>query len=357
MTNVSRRVASLPPEKRALLERALLKQRASSIADQAIPQRDVDVPCGLSSAQERLWFLHQMNPDNAAYIIFRVWRVVGALDIAALRKALDTIVARHQVLRTTFEMRGDIPVQVVGETRPVELTISDMSRLSRAERERKVHDQMVAEARRPFDLTKDLMLRGALMRLGGQEHVLALIMHHIASDGWSVGVFNDELASLYKSFVEGIGATPPSPPIQYSDYAQWQRSHLKGDVLEAQVSYWRQQLEGAPPTVELPTDHPRPASPSFDGGKHPLSISSKLTHALVGLSRDQSVTLFMTMLAAFQTLLYRYSGQEDLTVGSPIAGRTRAETERLVGLFASVLLLRTDLSGPTHLQRAARSSA
>ena len=354
MTNVSQRIASLPPEKRALLERALLKQRASSAADQAIPRRDEDGPCRMSSAQERVWFLHQMYPDNAAYNLFRVWRMEGSLDVAALKKALDTIVVRHQVLRTTFEMRGDVPVQVVGETRPVELTSSDMSGIPKAKREQKARDRMVAEARRPFDLARDLMLRGALIRLGEHEHLLAVTMHHIAFDGWSLGVLNDELAALYKSFVEGSDSAPPPPPIQYTDYAQWQRSHFKGGVLESQVSYWRRQLAGAPP-VEMPTDHTRPAFPSFRGGKHHLLISRKLTDALSALSKQEGVTLFMTLLSAFQTLLYRYSGQEDVSVGSAIAGRSRTQTERLVGLFANILVLRTDLSGrPTFRELLAR---
>ena len=275
MTDMGQRIASLPPEKRALLERALLEQRSPSVADLAIPRRDVDAPRRLSPAQERLWFLYQMYPDNAAYVLFRIWRLRGTLDIGALRKALDTIVTRHTVLRTTYEMQGDMPVQVVGDTRSVEFTISDIPDLPSAERERIVRERMIAETRRPFDLTRDLMMRCALLRLSENEHLLAFIMHHIASDGWSLGVLNDELATLYRSFVEGSDSVPPPPPIQYSDYAQWQRTYFKADALESQVSYWRRQLAGAPPAIELPTDYPRPATPAFRGRKHPLSITRR----------------------------------------------------------------------------------
>ena len=211
------------------------------------------------------------------------------------------------------------------------------------------------EAQRPFDLSRDLMLRGRLIRLDQEEQVLLLTMHHIISDGWSMGILFKELSALYEAFCTGKPARLPELPVQYADYAEWQREWLQGEVLESQLGYWKQQLEGAPQVLELPTDRPRPALQTYRGGRRSRTLSRELSEELKRLSRSEGVTLFMTLLAAFQTLLYRYTGQEEMLVGTPIAGRSREETEGLIGFFVNTLVLRTDLSGhPTFRELLAR---
>ena len=271
--------------------------------------------------------------------------VRGPLDVAALRQALEAIIARHEVLRTTFVAEDGNPVQVIGEPRAVPLSVSELDILPEAEREAELYRQLAREVRRPFDLARDVMLRGALYRLRPAEHVLLLTMHHIASDAWSMGVLLRELGALYRAFATHEPPSLPALPIQYADYAVWQRHWLQGKILEKQLTYWKQQLGNAPPVLELPTDRPRPAVQSYRGSRHPLVVSPTVTDGLKALSRQEGVTLFMTLLAAWQLLLHRYTGQADISVGSPIAGRTRVETEPLIGFFVNTVVLRTDVSG------------
>jgi hypothetical protein len=234
---------------------------------------------------------------------------------------------------------------VIGEARSVSLPVQELSRLGEQEREAAAAEVIAREAQAGFDLESGPLVRARLLRLGAEEHVLLLTMHHIVSDGWSIGVLVRELSALYTAYAEGQGSPLAELAIQYADYAVWQREWLQGEVLQEQLQYWREQLQGAPAVLELPTDHPRPAMQSFRGGQQQVTLSAAVAAGLKELSRREGVTLYMTLLAAWQVLLARYSGQEEVVVGSPIAGRTRGETEGLIGLFVNTLVLRSDLSG------------
>jgi amino acid adenylation domain-containing protein len=345
MSDLRQRIANLSPEKRALFDQLLMQQTAAGTKGQAIPRRDASAPCSLSFAQQRLWFLDQFEPDSPLYNVAKAFMIRGALDVTALRQALEAIIARHEALRTTFVAEDGNPVQVIGEPGAVPLSVSELSALPDAERESELHRQLTREVRRPFDLAHGVMLRGALYRLSPEEHVLLLTMHHIASDAWSMGVLLRELGALYGAFATHEPPSLPALPIQYADYAVWQRHWLQGKALEKQLAYWRQQLGDVPHLLELPTDRPRPAVQSYRGSRHPLVVSPTVTDQLKTLSRQEGITLFMTLLAAWQLLLHRYTGQADISVGSPTAGRTRVETEPLIGFFVNTVVLRTDVSG------------
>ncbi|MBA3356383.1 MAG: amino acid adenylation domain-containing protein, partial [Pyrinomonadaceae bacterium] len=305
--------------------------------------RDGNLP--LSFAQQRLWFLDQLEPNSSFYNMPQAIRMSGPLDTQALRKTLTAIAARHESLRTSFTMTDGDPVQVIAPAMSVELPVVDLSDLSESEREAEARRLATEEARRPFDLEHGPLLRATLLRLFEEEHVLLLNMHHIVSDGWSMGVLFRELGTLYQAFSIGNPSPLPELPIQYGDYAVWQREWLAGERLEQQLSYWKEQLSGAPPILNLPADHPRPAAQSYRGTRQSVRLSKKVTERLKALTQQEGSTLFTTMLAAFQTLLMRYTGQEDIVVGSAIAGRGRAEVEGLIGFFVNTLVLRTDLSG------------
>ncbi len=298
----------------------------------------------LSYAQQRLWFLDQWEPGGAAYNLPVAYRLEGALDEAALEQSLDEIVHRHQALRTTFETVNGHPIQVIAPDLDVKLRVVELCELPETEREAEVRRMIDAEAQQPFNLREGPLLRATLLRLGEREHVLLLTMHHIVSDGWSMGIFVRELMAFYRRFSTGEGAPLPELPVQYKDFAVWQREWLRGEVLETQLGYWKQQLDKAPALLELATDRPRPAVQSFRGARQPLVLPTALTETLESLSRQEGVTLFMTLLAAFKTLLHRYTGQGDIVVGSPIANRNRAEIEGLIGFFVNSLAMRTDLS-------------
>ena len=298
-----------------------------------------------SFAQQRLWLLDQIEPASTVYNIPLVLRLRGELKLAALQTALEAIVQRHEPLRTTFGAPEVQPVQFIALRVPVELPLVNLSELPASQREAEAMRLCEQEAQQPFDLTRDAMLRARLLRLSGSEHLLSLTMHHIASDGWSVGVLFRELAALYQAFCHGQPSPLPELAIQYADFAVWQRQWLQADELERQLGYWRQQLAGAPAALELPTDRPRPAMQGYRGAIAARALPASLTQPLTELSHREGATLFMTLLAAFQTLLYRYSGQEDILVGSPIAGRNQAEIEGLIGFFVNTLVLRADLSG------------
>jgi amino acid adenylation domain-containing protein len=305
--------------------------------------RDREMP--LSFAQERLWFLHQLEPDSPAYNIPKAVRLSGALNIAALQKSLATIVSRHETLRTTFRAVDGIPRQVISKKRSIELGMIDLSEWPRSEREPELQRLIREKASLPFNLCSDLMLRATLMRLEEDEHVLLLIMHHIASDGWSIANFCREAAVLYEAFCSGRPSPLPELGIQYADFAVWERDRLQGGILEKELSYWRQQLRGAPAVLKLPTERQRTTAKTVPGAKEFFVLSAGLTQHLKALSLDGGATLFMTLLASFQILLYRYTKQHDIVVGTPIAGRNQSEVEDLIGFFVNGLLLRTDLSG------------
>ena len=304
--------------------------------------RDRALP--LSFAQQRLWFLDQLEPNNPLYVP-RAIRMNGVLHVEALERALNGIVRRHELLRTTYGLLGDQPVQVIAPELTIKLHVMDLSTLSGPARETEARRIADEEAAKPFNLAKDPIMRAALLRLDAQDHVLLLNTHHIASDGWSTGVLLNDLAALYEASLEGKPAELPELPIQYADYAVWQRNWLQGEVLEKQLAYWRTQLDGAPPVLSLPTDRPRPAVQMFRGAVQNVVLPKNVADGIRILSRQQGVTLFMTMLAAFQSLLLYYIEQPDIVVGTDVANRTNVQTEALIGFFVNLLILRTDLSG------------
>ncbi|HEY0514845.1 MAG TPA: amino acid adenylation domain-containing protein, partial [Thermoanaerobaculia bacterium] len=316
----------------------------------------------LSFAQARLWFLDQLEPGSL-YNIPAMFQMEGEIDVAALTGALAEIVRRHETLRTRFVRIGDEPVQ---EIRPAAadlragaaLPLIDLSALPSGQRSRESGRLAVEEARRPFDLSRGPLARFALVRLAKEEHALFLSMHHIVSDGWSIGVLTRELGTLYAGL--SAGAPPPLPemPVQYADFAVWQREWLRGEALERQLAHWRHRLAGAPTALELATDRPHPVAQSFRGGAVELRLGTEVTRALRELGRQGEATLFMTSLAAFEILLHRYTGQSDLLVGTPAAGRGRIELEGLIGFFVNTLVLRADLAGdPTVLELLGRARA
>ncbi|HTG36419.1 MAG TPA: condensation domain-containing protein, partial [Thermoanaerobaculia bacterium] len=299
----------------------------------------------LSFAQQRLWFLDQLEPGRATYNVPVALRVSGPLDSVVLTAVLTEIARRHEGLRTTFPMVEGEPEQRVHPAGPVALPIVDLSGLVAPAREAEARRQAGGEADRPFDLVRGPLFRAQLLRLGPEDHVVSVTMHHIVSDGWSMGVLTREVAALYEAFAAGLPSPLPELPVQYADYSAWQRARLSGEALERELGFWRQRLDGAPAVLELPLDRPRPAVRSARGGWVPVRLSPELGRSLVELSRRSGATPFMTLLAGLDVLLGRYSGQEDLTVGTPVAGRTRLETEGLIGFFVNTLALRVDLSG------------
>jgi len=293
----------------------------------------------LSFAQQRVWFLEQLEPNSPAYIISNALRLTGEFNTSILQQALDAIVIHHEALRTNFITSPDgSPIQVIGKPRPVELKIIKVT-------QEQVQSLLNQEAQRPFNLESDLMLRASLLQIDEQEQILLLVTHHIASDGWSMGILWQQLASLYKALLSGKPSPLAKLPIQYADFAVWQQQWLSGEVLSNEINYWKTQLAGATTVLELPTDRPRPPVQTYQGAAESLMLPQTLSASLLELSRQEGVTLFMTLLAAFGTILHRYTGQEDILIGSPIAGRNRSEIEGLIGFFINTVVLRADFSG------------
>ena len=303
MTDLSQRIASLSPEKRALLEARLLRERAAASPVRAIGKRPETGPAPLSFAQQRLWFLDQLEPGRAHYNLPLALRLSGELDVAVLSRALDAIVGRHEALRTTFASQNGKPHQVVGAAPRVAVERRDLSTLPEGDRAPALRRLLAEAFVRPFDLSRDPMLRAALVREDDRSHVLLLMMHHIAADGWSIGVLLDELAALYRAGRSGGEPQLPSLPVQYADYAVWQRDWLRGDVEEKQLGYWRQRLSGELPLLAMPTDRPRPAQQTFAGAQERRLMAPSLAEKLEALSRESGATLFMSLLALFDTLL------------------------------------------------------
>jgi amino acid adenylation domain-containing protein len=343
MTDLSQRIASLPPEKRALLEAKLLGEKPATAA--AIPRRAGSGPAPLSFAQRRLWFLDQLDPGRPYYNLPLALRLKGDLDVGALARALDAIVSRHESLRTTFASKDGEPFQIVAPASRLALERRDLSGLPPGERAAALRRLLAEELARPFTLSRDPMLRASLVREDERSHVLVLLMHHIVSDGWSIGVLLEELAEGYGASRGGREPAPPALPIQYGDYAAWQRDWLAGAIGDAQLAYWKERLAGDLPLLALPSDRPRPARQSYRGAQERRLYPRELADRLEALARESGATLFMTLLAAFQGLLVRLTGQEDVLVGTPVAGRGRVETENLVGFFVNTLVVRADLSG------------
>ncbi|MDB4970229.1 MAG: tycC2 [Myxococcales bacterium] len=312
---------------------------ASTAASMAAPALTAGERTGalpLSFAQQRLWFLDQLEPGSAAYNLPAALRIRGQLDVEALRRAIESLTARHEVLRTTFVARNGEPVQLIHAPAAWPLAVVCLD-------EAELMAQVLDEAARPFDLTAGPLLRTTLLRLGAEEHVLVVTMHHIAADGWSLGVLVREVQALYRAYAEGEPASLAELTVQYADYALWQRAWLAGDTLAAQLAYWRERLLGVP-ALELPSDRSRPARPSHRGAIHAFVLPAAMAKPLQRLAQEHGATLYMTMLAAFQALLQRYTGQSDFAVGTPIANRTERQTEELIGFFVNTLVLRADLS-------------
>ncbi|MDX6694359.1 MAG: hypothetical protein QOF02_1962 [Blastocatellia bacterium] len=314
-----------------------------------------DEPLPLSYAQQRLWFVQQLEPESAAYNIAAAVRLRGRLNLRALEQMLNEIVRRHEATRTRFINRDGHPVQAIAERLELNIAEADLSGVEAGARERLSRRLMIEEAHRPFDLEHDVLLRMKLLRLAPEEHVALLTMHHIISDGWSIGVLIEEMSALYEAFTRGEPSPLEELPIQYVDYAVWQRQMLQGELLDAHVAYWKKQLHDSPALLKLPLDHARPAVQSARGAQQPFALSNDLSAALNALSGQEGVTLFMLLLAAFETLLYRYGGQTDIILGTNVANRRSTKTEKLIGFFVNMLVLRTDLSGnPTFRELLAR---
>jgi amino acid adenylation domain-containing protein/non-ribosomal peptide synthase protein (TIGR01720 family) len=350
---LSERRARLSPSKQALLEK--WKHAGAEPAANAIPRRPGSGPAPLSLAQERLWFLDRMEPGAPVYNLSLAIHLGGRLDVEALRQSLDALVRRHAALRTTFTLIDDLPAQVIAVPQPLLCPIMELSAIAQHERMAAAQGLMTDAMRQPFNLEQGPLVRATLLRLGDQEHVLLLVMHHIISDGWSQRILLRELLALYEAAVAGRSASLAAPPIQYADFAIWQREHLQGQILGKQLAYWRSQLAGAPAALALPTDRPHPLTRTYQGAQHHMRLPAALMESLQMLSRQEGATLYMTLLAAFNALLSRYTGQHDLLVGSPVANRSRSEIEGVVGFFVNTLVLRTDLSGdPSFHQLLAR---
>ncbi|HEX9940916.1 MAG TPA: condensation domain-containing protein, partial [Thermoanaerobaculia bacterium] len=299
----------------------------------------------LSFAQERLWFLDRFEPGSPLYNIPMAARLLGGLDVAALAAAAGEIVRRHQALRTIFAEIEGRPVQRTAPWAPFPLPVVDLSALLMEARNPTAKGLMREEVRIPFDLTSGLLIRGVLIRLGADEHAFVLSFHHIAGDGWSSEVFLREMSALYGAAILGQPSPLPELAMQYADFAVWQREWLRGEVLESQLAWWRSALAGLPPALDLPTDRPRPAVRSVRGACLPISLTGHLADSVRWAAQREGITPFMVLLAGFQALLSRVSGQEDLAVGSPVANRNRLETEPLIGFFTNTLVLRGELAG------------
>ncbi|HKH47952.1 MAG TPA: amino acid adenylation domain-containing protein, partial [Thermoanaerobaculia bacterium] len=331
------------------LARAVEAGRGAALPPALVPvPRDPAQPgLPLSFAQQRLWVIDQLEPESAAYNVPIGLRLRGALEPALLARIFAEVVRRHEVLRTTFAERADRPVQIVAppESARPELPLVDLSHLPEPEREAAARALAGAEGARPFDLRRGPLLRRLLVRLGARDHLLLVTLHHIVSDGWSVGILVREVAALHGAFSQGRPSPLPELPVQYADFAVWQRQWLRGAVLEEQLAAWRRRLAGAPQVLDLPTDRPRPTAQTFHGARRPVVLPAGLTAAVREVSRREGATPFMTLLAAWAAVLGRHAGQDDLLVGAPVAGRNRQETEGLIGFFVNTLVLRADLTG------------
>jgi amino acid adenylation domain-containing protein/non-ribosomal peptide synthase protein (TIGR01720 family) len=343
------RLRSLSPAKRALLLQALRQKQGHGRQEPRIPRRAETGHAPLSFAQERLWFLDQLEPGRALYNIPVALRIEGPLERRALALALGEIVRRHEALRTIFGVRADVPVQLVQPAAPFELPVVDLSELPETAREATALRLAGEEAARAFDLARGPLLRGLLLCLAGpgnpMVHAAVLTMHHITSDGWSMAILVREVVALYTAFAQGRPSPLADLPVQYGDFAAWQHSWLHSELLENELSFWRRQLTGLPPLLELPADRPRPATQSYRGATRPLFLPGGLARQAEALAQREGATMFMVLLSGFLALLARHAGQDDLAVGTPVAGRNWQEVENLIGFFVNTLVLRGDLSG------------
>lgn len=350
MTGDSKRAFALSPKKRELLEALLQEEGVAPLVAPKISRRKDDTPPPLSFAQQRLWFMDQLAPGNLFYNVDYALRLRIPLSVTVMERSLNEIVRRHEAMRTTFREENGEPRQVIAPVMHLALPVRDLQHLPELEREAEALRLATEEARRVFDLTRGPLVRTMLLRLGEVDYVFLLEMHHIVCDGWSINVFFRELSAVYQAFCTGEPSPLPELPVQYADFAVWQRQWLQEEILESQLAYWKKQLADLP-ILQLPTDRPRPQVQSFQGARQPVVIPKQLVADLQALSQREQVTLFMTLLAAFKVLLHRYTGQNDIVVGAPIANRNRAEIEGLIGFFVNNLVMRSDLSGdPSFLE-------
>ncbi|MET0396506.1 MAG: condensation domain-containing protein, partial [Longimicrobiaceae bacterium] len=324
---------ALSPERRQLLRRLLRERAVQKREDERVRPRPAAGPVPLSFAQQRLWFIQQLDPASSAYNMPFPLRLRGVLEVAAMRRAVAEMVRRHESLRTVFAATAGEPVQVVLPAGPVRVPVADLSGLPGGVREALARRLAMEESARPFDLARGPLLRASLLRLAADEWGLVFNLHHVVSDGWSMGVLSREVSALYNAFSAGLPSPLEPLAVQYPDYAVWQRERISGEALEAQVRFWREALAGAPPLLELPTDRPRPPVQGHRTGRRRFAVSAAATAALRELGQAEGATLFITLLAAFQALLARWSGQEDVSVGTPTAGRGRLELEGVIGMF------------------------
>ncbi|RAM48430.1 MAG: non-ribosomal peptide synthetase [Hapalosiphonaceae cyanobacterium JJU2] len=334
-------LSNLSPAKKALLE----KWKGGKFQADTIPKRQIFQNIPLSFSQQRLWFIDQLYHGSSFYNIPIAFHIKGQLNITALQQSLNEILKRHEIWRTNFRLVNGEPIQEIKPNLTWNIPIINLEHLSGQDWEAEVKQLVAKEAIKPFNLAKELLVRATLLKLNEQEHVLLVTMHHIITDGWSCGVFLRELSTLYAAFSTNQPSPLPPLPIQYADFTIWQRDRIQGEFLATKLNYWKQQLSGELPILQLPTDCPRPTVTSFNGAKQYFTLSTVLTDALRQLSQQEDATLFMTLLAAFNTLLYHYTDQKDILIGSPIANRNRAELEGMLGLFVNTLVLRNNLSG------------
>ncbi len=339
---------------RQIFETPVLADLALKIEEQSLREPELQAPpiqpvprsapLPLSFAQQRLWFLDRLAPGSANYNTPSAFRLKGTLNIDVLKQSIEEIVRRHEVLRTTFDEQDGDPVQIIHENVAVDLPITDLSNLAQEEKEKQAREIARQEAITPFDLSKGPLFRLHLIKFDTDDHLILFNLHHIITDGWSMGVLIRELATLYNALSRGEPSPLEELPIQYADYAVWQRNYLQGEVLQKQLDFWKSYLGTKPPILDLPTDHPRPAMQTFNGKSVRYDLPAELAQQIQTFSQKQGATLFMTLLAAFQSLLHRYTRQEQILVGSPIANRTRSETENLIGFFVNTLVFKADFS-------------
>jgi len=337
----------------------LEKQRQSK--HQLIPRKETSNPAPLSFSQERLWFSDQLIQERAAYNIPIALHLHGPLHLPELERSLKEVLRRHEILRTIFKNQADAPVQIVLSLEEIETTQLwqsirldpiDLSELPEVQREHTCQQLITSEARRLFQLDRDLLIRTMLLQLAPQEHLLVITMHHIVSDGWSLGILGQELGVLYSAYITGTSSGLAEIPIQYSDYALWQKQEGQKEARRKQLSYWQDYLTDAPLLLELPTHYPRPTNQTYRGATYEFLLPSDLVEALKDLGYQENATLFMTLFTAFQTLLYRYTGLEDMLIGTPVANRQHIEIENLIGCFVNTLILRANLSGKPSFREA-----
>jgi hypothetical protein len=349
MKDLSERISALSPEQRALFE-ARLKKKGME-AGKAIPRAQAITKrkqlnfCPLSHDQERLWAIDREEPGNTAYNIYTASRLRGPLNVAVMERAINEIIRRHEILRTTFAAVDGRPVMVIAEELKVTLQVDDLTPLPEGDREREAVRRVNHEAGRPFDLARGPLVRVGLLRLTADAHVLHMTMHHTITDRWSAAIIEQELGVLYDAFMKGEPSPLPEATIQFADFAAWQREWLQGEELESQLSYWRDKLAGAPLVLNLPADHPRPAAQTFRGARERVLLRPDLLAALKAMSRREGATMFMTALAAYNLLLYRWSGQRDILVGLTVSNRERPESVGMIGYLLNMVALRTELSG------------